>query len=536
MLLASGALAFEPGTKGKKLISYGQDWPNPAYLRQHIVEMEKHPFDGVVIGVTESREPVLGHDALGWKIWSRQRIELEQITGAIEDLRATKFNKFTDNFILIESMPGDVNFFEPDFDVILHNVRMMARVAKRGGCVGLEFDPEEYSDEHVWSYSKWSPAKRGNHTEEEYIAQARYRGEQFMGTICSEFDSPKILMLFGPALTSSYQRGGKHDYRLLAPFVEGMCRGADGGSQIIDGFEQSYGYRTTLAFAEGRKAILAARETFSDKQAFDHFMRVGFGLWNDCDSGHRGWYPDQPELNYFQPDTFQTAVFGGLSYSDEYVWVWREKLGEWEEKNFNPAYDEAMRQGRSAPAKISVERKSLTDAQMKFVKRASEQEHFDDTSTFGDLLKTHDALLDLPADDWRFKPDPELHGDAEKWFKRDFDDSRWENVRIKQFWEEQGFDYDGVAWYRRTIDVPAVPSGKKIELVFGAVDEGATVWLNGEQIGAHDDGEVGWDKRFSIDVTGKIQPGQNQLAVRVLDRTGPGGIWKSIKLLASPRD
>ena len=48
-----GDSPFQPGISGKKLISYGMDWPNTAYVRQHVREMEKHPFDGIVIGVSE---------------------------------------------------------------------------------------------------------------------------------------------------------------------------------------------------------------------------------------------------------------------------------------------------------------------------------------------------------------------------------------------------------------------------------------------------------------------------------------------------
>src|SRR6476620_2199355 len=47
--LASAA-EFVPATRVKKLISYGSDWPNTVYVRQHVREMEKQPFDGIVIG------------------------------------------------------------------------------------------------------------------------------------------------------------------------------------------------------------------------------------------------------------------------------------------------------------------------------------------------------------------------------------------------------------------------------------------------------------------------------------------------------
>ena len=78
----------------------------------------------------------------------------------------------------------------------------------------------------------------------------------------------------------------------------------------------------------------------------------------------------------------------------------------------------------------------------------------------------------------------------------------------------------------------SIPADKKLELVFGAVDESAFVWLNGEKIGEHDVGEGGWNDRFSIPITGKLKPGENDLVVRVLNRTGPGGIWKSVKIMA----
>ncbi|HTL30970.1 MAG TPA: hypothetical protein VL282_17195, partial [Tepidisphaeraceae bacterium] len=74
---------------------------------------------------------------------------------------------------------------------------------------------------------------------------------------------------------------------------------------------------------------------------------------------------------------------------------------------------------------------------------------------------------------------------------------------------------------------------KKIYLAFGAVDEDAQVWLNGKKIGAHELGELGWDEVFEFDVTPLLHAGDNEVAVRVFDRTGPGGIWKSVKLLTS---
>jgi beta-galactosidase/beta-glucuronidase len=49
-------------------------------------------------------------------------------------------------------------------------------------------------------------------------------------------------------------------------------------------------------------------------------------------------------------------------------------------------------------------------------------------------------------------------------------------------------DYCGVAWYRRTFDVPKEWQGKRVFLRFGAVDYRADVWLNGQKLGSHEGG------------------------------------------------
>lgn len=509
LLLAGVARAGD--LAGKKLVSYGADWPNTAYVRANIREMEKHPFDGIVIGLSESREPQLNGPTLGLKAWGKQKFDAKAYQHAIDDLKGTKFQTFADNFLQVEAMPGDVDFFSSDWEAVIHNFRILARAAKEGGCVGLEFDPEEYSDEHVWSPALWSEAKRGGRTEEQYIAQARARGEQLMRAINEEFPGIRILCLFGPSLSANYQKIGEPNYRLLAPFIEGMCRGADANSEIIDGYEQSYGYRTPLAFEHGRRAILASRETFQDKASFDRVVRVGYGLWNDNNSGQRGWYPDDPSKNHFTPITWQNAVNGALAQTDRYVWVWREQIHEWEGKRVGQAYEEAMRSARKGTAEWVVRKLDLPEGTKN---RFALEEPRDWQSTLGDRLQSASVVIDLTTPGWEFRPDGQTD---------------WSPIETGKFWEEQGWDYDGVAWFRRSFDLASVPEGK-IEIVFGAVDETAEVTLNGQFVGKHDLGEVGWDQRFAIDITGKLRAGKNELLVRVTDLTGPGGIWKPVAI------
>src|SRR5207302_9990081 len=96
LLLRTIAFAgdFVPSTKNKKIINYGQDWPNTAYVRAHIAEMERRPYDGIVIAVSKEREPKAPSDSIGFRAFSKERFDAKDYQHAIDDLRATPFKKF----------------------------------------------------------------------------------------------------------------------------------------------------------------------------------------------------------------------------------------------------------------------------------------------------------------------------------------------------------------------------------------------------------------------------------------------------------
>ena len=113
------------------------------------------------------------------------------------------------------------------------------------------------------------------------------------------------------------------------------------------------------------------------------------------------------------------------------------------------------------------------------------------------------------------------------------DEADWQPVQIGDWWEPQGYHYDGIAWYRVDFTVPATVKGRELVLLFGAVDESASVYVTGKEIGEFDQGAWGWDKRFEIPLGDAVKIGNsNVLAVRVRDRWNYGGIWKSVKLAA----
>lgn len=139
--------------------------------------------------------------------------------------------------------------------------------------------------------------------------------------------------------------------------------------------------------------------------------------------------------------------------------------------------------------------------------------------------------IPLPKTGWRFQRDPERDGHLKKWFAPDLDDSKWPAIEIERSWESQGHEYDGVAWYRGSFELPAKPDHNAVELHFDAVDECAWVWVNGIYVGQHDLGTAGWDRPFAIDITREVRWGQkNQVTIRVYDSAYAGGIWKPVRI------
>jgi hypothetical protein len=158
---------------------------------------------------------------------------------------------------------------------------------------------------------------------------------------------------------------------------------------------------------------------------------------------------------------------------------------------------------------------------------------YSDAETFSEMRKTMIEIFDFPKEGWKFSTDKSDIGVKKAWFQKGFNDSKWRNIMIGKFWEQQGVDYDGLGWYRKTFLAPAVDAGKQVFIVAGAADDYAKVWLNGAYVGEqHLEMGVGATTPFALDVTKVIVPGrQNVLAVRVDDPGALGGLWKSVKIM-----
>jgi hypothetical protein len=147
-----------------------------------------------------------------------------------------------------------------------------------------------------------------------------------------------------------------------------------------------------------------------------------------------------------------------------------------------------------------------------------------------------ERLMQLP-EQWQFRTDSEGVGETQQWQLPGKVDAAWRPISIHQAWEEQGHPgYEGYGWYALDVKLPA-GSGGRVWLLFEAVDELATVWIDGTRIG-QTEGEPGvvWDKPVAVEITGRYRPDETtHLVVRVHDSAYAGGIWKPVWVVESPR-
>ena len=183
---------------------------------------------------------------------------------------------------------------------------------------------------------------------------------------------------------------------------------------------------------------------------------------------------------------------------------------------------------------------------------------------------------------WEFAFDPDDIGEENQWYSSESTDgSPWTlQIQVPYPWESLaawgeeaqasnenylsknaylnpeevtcgGLDREGnyrgeprhtIGWYRKVVSVPENWGDKRVILNFGAVDWEATVWINGNQIGTHENGYL----PFEFDITDALKPGESTvIVVRAYDAQDHGeqlagkqigwyvrtsGIWQTVYL------
>jgi hypothetical protein len=106
-----------------------------------------------------------------------------------------------------------------------------------------------------------------------------------------------------------------------------------------------------------------------------------------------------------------------------------------------------------------------------------------------------------------------------------FDDSGWDAIRVGDSWENQGYNYDGPAWYRQKVFIPEEWKGRPLKLQLGKPDDCGTVFWNGEEAATVEKHGPKFEMMVSPD---KVKYGElNSIAVLIYDWYYSGGIIDS---------
>lgn len=131
---------------------------------------------------------------------------------------------------------------------------------------------------------------------------------------------------------------------------------------------------------------------------------------------------------------------------------------------------------------------------------------------------------------WNFKI-----GDDLDWAAPNFDDASWKRIQAPARWEEQGYPgYDGFAWYRRKVSIPASFANQKVILELGYIDDVDEVYFNGERIGQTGSFPPRYStaynafRKYEVPLRLIKFNSPNTLAVRIYDAGLEGGIVRGV--------
>lgn len=316
-------------TPRPKLIEWGWDEPDPAFMRRHVAEMAATPFDGCVFHVDYAK--LGGKGSLTWEMWGQRTLDEASFEGAVADLRAARPVRFTERFLRVNVTPGDLDWFD-DFAPVVANARLAARVAWRGHVRGVLLDVEQYQGQ-IFDYRRQRHAL--SQPWESYAIRARHRGREVMEAFQAGFPGLTLFLSFGHSLPWVQSKRGQIpladvSYGLLAPFLDGLLDGARGSTRIVEGYELSYGFTHTPHFDEARTLVEeGVLPIVGNPEAYRRRVELAFGLWMDYDWRHAGWDAAAPEKNYFTPERWAASVARAREMSDQYVWIYGEQVRWW---------------------------------------------------------------------------------------------------------------------------------------------------------------------------------------------------------------
>jgi len=339
----------------KKLIQYGWDIKHPAYVAKNIREMEKKPFDGIILSA--------GHDSFSDFFWHKE-LDEKRVEADLKAMASIKWDKFTDNFYMMWSRSNMDWFSDEDWAPdgwVLRNVRLCAKAAKVGGCVGVCLDAE-----YFWGRGPWTYKEQPGHKEKSFIefeTIVRKRGAQFMEALQDEFPGLVVHTFFLVSDPRMFKEARKEPdpvkrskltepegYALWPAFINGMLDAVRGNTIITDGNEYAYYYNTEDEFEAQVEMMHEGVKLMFDPKVWPKYQKhvqAAHAIYVDyiCNLlPHRLHTSNLSHEGRARHAEFNT--YYALKTSDQYVWMYSEYMDWWEGHHVPPYLEDAIRSAK----------------------------------------------------------------------------------------------------------------------------------------------------------------------------------------------
>jgi sialate O-acetylesterase len=113
--------------------------------------------------------------------------------------------------------------------------------------------------------------------------------------------------------------------------------------------------------------------------------------------------------------------------------------------------------------------------------------------------------------------------EAITWKNTSLDDKGWPTMQLPGLWESKQLgELDGIAWFRKTIDIAAADAGKEAILELAKIDDNDITYVN--EVRAGSTNSYSTNRKYTIPA-GILKEGKNIIAIRVEDTGGGGGVY-----------
>ena len=324
-----------------KLIEFSWSSPTTGFLRKNIRTMEANaPYDGIgihVIGEFEAdgKKQLATHfnifDATPW--------EIGYFAKAVEDLKHTRFEKFTDNFIRTTATPGTVDLFsDREWKILCDKFAIMSRIARECGMKGLSFDIEAYKH----PLFDPGPYFRKGYSYKDVAAKMRQRGKEFSRAVFKEYPDQTFFCFFWLSICLNHTQPGTK-YALFYPFLNGFYEELPPEATVIDGNEFN-GYQANsredfqaLRIREEESRCLAFLEP-ANRQRFFRQTQPAPAFYLDsylCPKicrAEKTFHKTLPEGTGNLVDHLHRNLQLAAEVTPQYIWTWGQEGSWWPSK------------------------------------------------------------------------------------------------------------------------------------------------------------------------------------------------------------